>query len=562
MRQRILRTILRIAGAGILFVLLFTGIAAAENEAVIRVGCPSRSAETVVARKSKAGYILSIPGHWDITALTMEVEGTDCVLLGREKREIRPGEITDFSALAGQKSSLSKPSGLVIGNLTIYQGSEIPCLFLHVDPAELKQINRSKDNEITSGRAVYTQGDGTVAYDGGITQIRCRGNNTFSYSKKPYQIKLADKASLTGENAGKTWVLLANWNDHSLLRNQIVMDLARDAGLPNAVSCIQADIWINGSYNGLYLITEKIQIKKGRLELADLEDRTEEVNSKPVSSFACFKTKTENLQLLRAYRVGENPEDITGGYILTIEKYTRLRDYAVPGFRTQKDLSVRIKEPTYPSAEQAEYIGNLVNEMHQAVIAKDGICAKTRKHYTEYIDSDSFALKFLIEEWCKNYDILGGSQYMYKDSDARNPLIYAGPAWDYDLSFGNMKDRGASATGDYVTATSRRTSNLYWLLSRHTEFDTLVRTIWRDRFRPAAGILLGSKRDGYDGILVSLDEYADRIEKSAEMNFARWGYQSKATGPNGKNFRDAVRILKDWISRRTEYMDKRYKIQD
>ena len=561
MKSRVLRSIIRIAGTGILFVLLAAGIAAAEQEVTIHAGCPSRSAETVTARKSQNGYILSLPGFWDITAVTLEMEGSAFVRIGKDAQEIRPGEAADLSGAAGHPVELYKDTGRRI-RVTILQGSEIPSLFLHVDDKEMRKVNRSKNNAITEGRAVYTEADGTVSYDGGISRLNCRGNNTFLYSKKPYQIRLEEKAALSGMNPGKTWVLLANWNDHSLLRNQVVLDLARETGLPSAVSCVQADLWINGAYNGLYLMCEKIQIKKQRVNLQDLEEDTEAVNTQPPESYPCFRTKTERLNLLRAYRIPENPEDITGGYILTIEKYARLRDYAVPGFRTKKDLSIRIKEPTYPSAEQAEYIGNLFDEMHEAVIAADGVCPRTGKNYSEYIDVPSFALKFLIEDWCKNYDILGGSQFMYKDSDTRDPLIHAGPAWDYDLSFGIMNGRGASPTGNYATAVSRKTSNLYWLLSRHTEFTDLAASIWQNGFRAAAAVLLGEAEAARESILRPLDEYAEKIEKSAAMNFSRWGYQSKATGPTGKDFRDAVRLLKEWIRQRTEFMDGQYKKQE
>ncbi len=562
--NRIRRTvILGISVLGILFA--FSGLFTARTETtpVFRAGCPSVFSGTVTARDGREGFILSLPGSWDAGKITLELEGAECLYLGKEKKEIRPGQETDLREYLGTKTPVYNAKMRQLGNLVVYRGSEIPALFLEVDEKQLIRANAGKDYEITSGRAVYCEADGTVSYDGPLSQMKGRGNNTFAYTKKPYQVKLAEKASLSGMNKAKTWVLLANWNDVSLLRNQIVLDIARAAGLRNAVSCVQADVWINGRYNGLYLVAEKVQIKKGRLELRDLEEETEKVNSQPVSSFSMFLDKTNrSYPLLRGYRIPENPEDITGGYIMTIEKYARLRDYKLPGFRTKKELSVQIKEPTYPSREQAEYLANLVNEMHLAVIADDGVNAETGKYYTEYIDAESFAVKFLIEDWSKDYDFIGGSQFMYKDSDDRDPLIYAGPAWDYDLAFGNLGDRGTSATGNYITAVSHKTGNIWWVLSRHDDFMDLVREIWTERFRPAAAVLLGEREAGAGSVVRSLDSYAEAIRDSAKMNYARWNVSKTTFEKSAGSFENAVSYLKEWIAGRTGFMDGEYGITE
>ena len=560
--NRILRTVIGIFVLGILFAFLLPGHARAEKTEVFRAGCPSVSDRTVETRKGRAGYILSLPGFWDAGEITLELDGAECLYLGAEKKEIRRGQALDLREYLGAKTPVYNANMRLLGNLVVYQGSAVPNLFLEVDARQLSRANGNKDYEITDGRAVYREADGTVAYDGQITQMKGRGNNTFSYAKKPYQIKLAEKASLSGMNKAKTWVLLANWNDASLLRNQIVLDMCRAAGLRNAVSCVQADVWINGQYNGLYLIAEKIQIKKGRLELRDLEEETEKVNSQPVSSYAMFQQKENPFPLTRGYRIPENPEDITGGYIMTIEKFARLRDYPVAGFRTKKDLSVQIKEPTYPSREQVEYLAGLVNDMHLAVIADDGVNRETGKAYTEYIDTESFAVKFLAEDWSKDYDFIGGSQFMYKDSDSRDPLIYAGPAWDYDLAFGNMSDRGNSPAGNYITAMSHKTGNIWWLLSRHGDFMDLVRKTWTEKFRPAAAVLLGEREAEAGSVVRSLDEYVESIRASAEMNFARWSVPTKIYGPSAGSFENAVCYLKKWITDRTKFMDGEYGITE
>ena len=551
------RCVIGIALTGILFLLLLPFSALAAGERPLSAGCPSRCGEKVISRSGKNGVILSLPGFWDPKAVTLELNGSEKILLGKERREVAAGQPTDVTDLIGKKTELRDGKGVLVGALTVLQGSGIPALFFEVDAEKLKAVGRSKENVITEGRVVCTEADGTVSYDGALAQLKGRGNNTFRYLKKPYQFKLGSKASPGGMGSGKTWVLLANWTDISLLRNRIVLEMSREIALKNAVECRQADVWINGLYQGLYLLTEKIQIGKGRIPIADLEKATEKVNETPLDPGKIVTDKKGAFPLLRSYPSVRDPEDITGGYIATIEKFPRMRDYVIAGFRTAQGLSVQIKEPTYPSRVQAEYLAGRITEMQEALIAEDGVHPVTGKSFEEYLDTTSFALRFLIEDWSKNYDYVGGSQFLYKDSDLTDPLIYAGPSWDYDLSFGNMKDRGYRPAGRHATL-SQRYSNIWWLLSRHETFIGQVRRLWKENFRPAAEILLGS-REGTPGGLRSLKEYRTEIEASAAMNFARWGINSDAGAHEaGENFDHAFRYLENWITERTAWMDGQY----
>ncbi|QUA51657.1 CotH kinase family protein [Aristaeella lactis] len=549
---------IRIAVTGILFLLLLTGSASALKERKLTASCPSVSGEQVTAQWKQGEMTLYLPGVWDLTKIRLTLEDSETILLGDEKTAVSANEESDLSGFTGRKLKVLDGGGEGRGTLTILQGSRIPGLFLEVDGEELKKVNRSKDNVITEGRAVYTEADGSVSYTGGLDQLKGRGNNTFRYSKKPYQIKLAEKASLSGMGKGRTWVLLANWTDLSLLRNQIVLDMSREIGLRNAVSCTQADVWINGAYQGLYLVTEKIQIGKGRIDIANLEKETEKVNGYPFEAGKIVTEKSAAYPLLRSYPQVKDPEDITGGYIMTIEKKHRMKDYVLAGFRTENELSIQIKEPTYPSRGQAEYLFARITEMQNALIAEDGTEPATGKRYDEYLDVQSFARRFLIEDWCKNYDFIGGSQFLYKDSDLNDPLIYAGPSWDYDLCFGNMEDRGYPATGKYLTSYRKKT-NLYWLLYSHEDFRNTVGDIWQNSFRQAAAVLLGEKEAEPEGVIRSLDEYAEQIRDSAAMNSRRWPGGGGTTGRGaGGDFDNAIRYMKEWISARTEWMDGEY----
>ena len=516
--------------------------------------CPDVGEETVVSREAGKGQVLSLPGCWDAEKILLFEPGYGKVYLGKERQEISAEAATDLTGWIGQTVQVWAESGKRLPDVTILQGSALPALFLEVDAARLGKINHDKYQSITEGRAVYREADGSVGYAGELTQLKGRGNNTFAYPKKPYQLKLKEKVSLSGLRRGKTWVLLANWNDLSLIRNQIVLDLSQETGLRYAVGCQQVDVWINGSYNGLYLMTEKIQITKDRMNLQDLEEETRRVNDQPVDSYRRYLEKGgELLDLARGYRIPNNPEDITGGYLASIEKFARLRDYSIPGFRMKNGISVRIEEPTCPSQEQVDYLGRRMDEALTALSAADGRHPETGKSYHEYLDSASFALKMLIEDFCKNYDMLGGSQLLYKDADRVDPKIYAGPAWDYDLSFGMMKDRGAKPTGEYVLSPNFSKRNIYQIFWGQEDFREETGKIWKQTFRPALEILTGETVG--EGKLRSLAEYREGIRNSAAMNARRWGTNSGAGHLAGNNFETACAYLENWIRQRIDWMD-------
>lgn len=528
----------------------------------IRAKMPLDDAElTVYGRYINDKYTLYIPGNWDLSQVYVEMTGQNKIRVG--DTEIISGQINDLTSCQGAKQKFyNAKGGKMSGTMSILHGSSIPSLFVNISPDELKKVNKDKNYVVSEGAAFYIEADGSVSYQGSIESFKGRGNSTYAYKKKPFQLKLGKKADLSGMGKDKTWLLIANWLDLSLLRNEIIINLARQVGMPYAVECRMVDLYLNGEYNGLYLMTEKIQIGKNRIQIDDLEEETEAINSQDMSVFKNFKeTDTEGLLMLRGYEIPKDPEDITGGYILEIEKSYRFRDKVNNGFRTADGLSVTIKEPTYASRAQATYIGKLVSDFHRAVLTEDGYSPATGKYYADYIDMESWALKWWMEEISKNYDYLASSQFFFKDSDRVDGLLYAGPCWDYDLSLGNMHAEnfyfGAVPERDYVAVYSSKKTNLYRALYQHDDFRTLLTELYRTRVRPALAILLGEAEASEGDTVRSFDGYREEIRASVAMNFSRWpeslvsGYYKKSGTTNEKS----SAYLKSFFEKRIAYLD-------
>jgi len=554
MTRRLLRTLLL---ACLMLLLSAPALAAQKLDISVSSNTPPGNSIVLHARQIEDRWTLCLPGSWDVTDMTVDLSRLGTIYAG--DMLIESGKSYDFTALIGQTVKLRyASSGNKFGTLTVYQGSEVPALFLEVDAAQLKLVDKSKDNQIKEGRAVYTEPDGTVTYDGGIKSFKGRGNSTFAYKKKPYQLKLEDKADFSGMGAHKTWILLANHLDLSLLRNQVALSLGLELGIPNAVECRQVDVYLNGNYNGLYLITEKIQIGPVRVDITEMEEAMKDLNDQDLEDYRRKTEERKDIQLLKYYEIPNVPEDITGGFLLEIEKVHRFYNQEHNGFRTHLGICVTIKEPEASTREQNLYMAQFFSDFHDAVYAKDGM-SPTGKYYTEYIDVPSFTAKYLIEELVKNYDALASSQFLHKDSDLVDGKIRFGPLWDYDLSCGNIQINGFLSGSQpekaYLTMVEQN-SNLYWLLSRHEDFMQGVVDGFHAELAPAVRVLLGMKEPQEGSRMKSIDQFAADIAASAQMNFSRWpeslikGYYEKS----GTTHEKSLAYYKEWLGKRFDFM--------
>ena len=506
--------------------------------------------------ESKRNYVLYVPGAVGDSDPEIRIDqNTDLIWAGETYEN---GSALPVSRFVGQTVATSFTNGRALGNVKVMQGSAIPSLFFTVTKEDLNRVTVNQKRDIKSPASVIMlSGDGSLETAQSLTSFKVHGNSTFFAGKKAYAFKLEKKADLGGMGRNKRWILLANWFDISLIRNQITFDLCREIGLTSTPDCRPADLYINGRYYGAYLLTEKIQLKKSRLEIRDLEEEYELVNGKEAYDKAKFKKGTgKAVHILKWFNVKEEPEDVTGGYLLEIEKALQFsQNLDCAGFVTDGQMCVVIKEPTHAGKAAVQYISGLVNDFHNAAMAPDGMNKKRGTYYAEYIDMRSFARKVAVEEFCANYDVRAASQFMYKDADSADPLLYAGPGWDYDLSYGNKDDGMRNPLKiDYVYTKSSNTAYLYHWLLTHEDFRKLTRQVYEEEILPAAEILLGRREAPAGSAMKSVARYQADIAESAAMNFTRWVARAipDRTDESGNTFEDAGRFLLDWIGKRTD----------
>ena len=340
-----------------------------------------------------------------------------------------------FSKVYEMQLKLSADSSPLEKAQVVFLKSEgLPSLFIDTASGNMDTIHA--DKEVKEAASVFLVGaDGTREYSGNIEYITARGKSSFyAIEKKSYMIRLYRKNALLDMPAAEKWILLANAIDDTRMKNELIFQFAETYTAVHSVQGRYVDLYLNGDYAGNYYLCEKIEVGENRLDIINLEERTQDINSKNAYQNAVRYVSEDGK--IRATEGLDNPEDITGGYL--VEHISAPSDDTFyNGFVTDNGHCYEIVSPNPATVEQAEYICNYFNEMEMALRQEDGIHPVTGKHFSEYIDLDSWTSKYLMEEVFHDPDAVSSSLFFFKDSDSVNPHIYAGPMWDYDRAMGS-----------------------------------------------------------------------------------------------------------------------------
>ena len=501
-------------------------------------------------------YYMFMPSGSDLSELKVWISSSAPVICG--EKELKNGETTDAFSGGGE---FALSCGGKNYSVVFLASSELPSVFINVPDGGLDRIHADKEHKEKGCSMLAVNEKGKTDYDGKLDSMKGRGNSTWGMVKKPYNIKLESKSKLFGMEKAKAWCLIANYEDKSLVRNQVTYGLGEAIDMKETPDCKNTDLYINGEYKGVYLITEKVEIKKNRVDIYDLEEATEEANEgKELSEFAQkgfggkFSGFIENRQ--RWFEIPNDPSDITGGYLLELEVADRYPNEA-SGFVTKHGQAVVAKSPEYASMAQIKYISSYWQEMEDALYSEDGK-NKSGKHFSEYIDTESFAKQYIVQEWSSNWDAGLTSNYFYKDIGGK---LVAGPIWDFDNALMNTAGRDGTDLTDPTnlhaakrslwynslmgSKSFKATPNIYALGMRHREFVAEVEKQMKEKVVPAVSELLDSK----------YDKYIEKVENSAVMNAIRWNYYNTTNEVEIlNNYTAEISAIKNFVSERTSFL--------
>ena len=362
-----------------------------------------------------------------------------------------------------------------------------------------------------------------------VMEIRGRGNTTWGAAKKPYKIKLKDKASMLGFGKNKHWVLLANAYDRTLIKDRITGWLGDAFGMEFTPRGVPVDFVMkntDGTYDkylGSYYLSENVRIDKNRVDIHELKEADTE------------------------------PDKITGGYLIQGGLQT---DYRSPNvFETEKGVTLSAKDPNFDPADggyvndfQKNYIKKYIQDVEDALYSGD-FDGEDGKSYRDLMDVESAAKYWLIDQISRNGDGYStGSTYMYKkedkvvDSEKVPGKLYWGPLWDFDFAW----DYSGDSWKDYNTLSHLW---LYPMLydSAPGGFTQEVRKQW-----PALKVLLG-ELTAEGGVI---DQYYKETAKSQAEDYRINPHDDDYDDvPDEFVYEEEIKALKEWINKRTEWLD-------
>ena len=309
-------------------------------------------------------------------------------------------------------------------------------------------------------------------------KIKLRGNSTAYLDKHPYKLKFEEKVDLFGNGEAKTWTLIANYLDCSQIRNYLAFSLGEALGLQYTTSFQFVELYLNGVYDGVYLVCEQIEVKKHRVDIEDSLD------SAPKD--------TGYLIELDARAPSEGVEDKDFFYLEGLDI-----PYAIKSPDTEDEKF---------TSEHVEYIKGYMQACLAALDSDD------YNKIIGLIDVESFAKSYIINELFNNNDVRGFSFYMYKNKDGK---LFSGPIWDYDLSVGNTDDKNCA---NPETMWAGDVNPWYNKLLNYTDFRYLVCST------------LENYKDDITDTINDCVEYVNSNENSFNRNFDRWDILGKDYG--------------------------------
>lgn len=427
-------------------------------------------------------------------------------------------EATNTISVAGGKSTvwLSMSKALPPTPITIMRSASIPSVSLSSADATQDRawIESSADHSNKAkGSMTMVWPDGSVSYSGGLSQIKGRGNYTWTLSKRPYQIKLSSAADLLctgdGANAAKTWVLLACYGDPALMRDMISFGMARSMGQSQTPESCFVDLWYDNEYRGTYQLCEKVQIGSGRVDID--EDS---------GSFL--------VELDAAYYTDESTwfNTSVGPFVM----------------KDSDDAS----EPQLSDA--SEMFQKLIDAGSDPALfdVNERTDSTSLTPEDPVMDLDSAVVQWLINTLAKNRDFNYSSTFFYYDAACNT--VFSGPLWDHNAAYGDHP----KAVAQSVTGMEYSSDSWYY---DNPLFRKRVREVFNDTFKPLVnGTVLGSG-DAVQGTC-SISGLVSLLCGSQSLNQSLWGVTANGSyGLIGNTWESNVDGLRSWIASRLAYMD-------
>jgi len=417
--------------------------------------------------------------------------------------------------------------------------SEVPIVLITTLGQEIPD-----EPKITAHMEIKYNGPGNITYltdpsnvyDGAIG-IEIRGASSAGYPQRPYAVETRDtlgqdlNVSLLGMPQESDWVLLSNYNDRSLIRNEIAFKLSAGMGqyAPRTHLC---EVLIDSVYRGIYVFGEKIKRDAGRVDIAKL-------------------TGDEN-----------TGDDVTGGYILQQNYWDNNNSFQSnysPIDHPDFDIHFvyEYPDPDTITQPQRAYIAGYVDSLETALYGPE--FDDPAGGYRTYLDTKSFIDYFLVNELARSNDGFKKSVFFHKDKDSNGGKLKAGPVWDFDWAWKDLAtcdlfDNTDGSGWAYLIndcPTDNYSCGWYVRLLQDSSFTRDLRCAYED-YRTT---VLDTAN-----IFQLIDSIGGRVANAQARHFQKWpilGISGPAPEVNASATTYAAELdtLKAWITRRLIWLD-------
>ena len=333
----------------------------------------------------------------------------------------------------------------------------------------------STENYINATFYIDGKSSGYASFGSATSQtamkIRGRGQASWTdYDKKPYRFKLTIGTQLLGMSKSKNFALMAYADDqHAFLRATTGYKVSQLMNLAYTPDRRAVELVLNGDYKGLYFLTETVRIDKDRVPITKQDDNATDASL------------------------------ITGGWLLEIDNAVSTEQVTI----TEGNGSLArftYKDPEALSTQQNSYLMSQLNGMDDAIYATD----KNSTAWQQYIDLDTIARYYIVQEVMDNYKAFNGSTYLYKDRGATSNWNF-GPVWDFGDAFMRNGQQ-------FIYVNSPKTPQI-WIaeIAKFPAFQAKVKELWPNFYN-----------NQYPTISAYIDSFITSIKSAAACDAQRW----------------------------------------